>query len=251
MMTLPPLDNSVLPAGIRSRFVDDINGLRIHILEAGVPGRGPAARPDAAWLPRACILMAQGDADPRRVRVSRRRARPAWLWPHHRLERQLRRRSQAVPPAERGARCGGAGCGLGLPFGRRGDGARLRRLGRGVVRAGAARCVPLARVDERALRRRAGAPVRRRWAPAGGARRPDDPRGARGAAAAAQALPVVVFDPARERQASTISCARIFTTRAPIGRRTSRIAWRRGARRSWRRCRPTTSWTWPTTCPRG
>jgi len=41
MMTLPPLDNSVLPAGIRSRFVDDINGLRIHILEAGyqVAGR--------------------------------------------------------------------------------------------------------------------------------------------------------------------------------------------------------------------
>ncbi len=35
MMTLPPLDSSVLPAGIRSRFVDDINGLRIHILEAG------------------------------------------------------------------------------------------------------------------------------------------------------------------------------------------------------------------------
>ena len=41
MMTLPPLDNSVLPAGIRSRFVDDVNGLRIHILEAGyqVAGR--------------------------------------------------------------------------------------------------------------------------------------------------------------------------------------------------------------------
>jgi pimeloyl-ACP methyl ester carboxylesterase len=41
MMTLPPLDDSVLPAGIRSRFVDDVNGLRIHILEAGyqVAGR--------------------------------------------------------------------------------------------------------------------------------------------------------------------------------------------------------------------
>src|SRR6266545_3198781 len=41
MMTPPPLDNSVLPAGIRSRFVDDVNGLRIHILEAGyeVAGR--------------------------------------------------------------------------------------------------------------------------------------------------------------------------------------------------------------------
>ena len=30
-----PLDTSVLPPGIRSRFVDDINGLRVHILEAG------------------------------------------------------------------------------------------------------------------------------------------------------------------------------------------------------------------------
>src|SRR6202795_2264391 len=40
MMTLPPLDNSVLPAGIRSRFVDDINGLRVHILEAGYQAAG-------------------------------------------------------------------------------------------------------------------------------------------------------------------------------------------------------------------
>jgi pimeloyl-ACP methyl ester carboxylesterase len=40
MMTLPPLDGSVLPAGIRSRFVDGINGLRIHILEAGYQGEG-------------------------------------------------------------------------------------------------------------------------------------------------------------------------------------------------------------------
>jgi pimeloyl-ACP methyl ester carboxylesterase len=41
MSDLPPLDNSVLPRGIRSRFVDNVNGLRIHILEAGyqTPGR--------------------------------------------------------------------------------------------------------------------------------------------------------------------------------------------------------------------
>ena len=30
-----PLENAVLPPGIRSRFVSDINGLRIHMLEAG------------------------------------------------------------------------------------------------------------------------------------------------------------------------------------------------------------------------
>ena len=37
----PPLDTSVLPPGIRSRFVDGINGLRVHYLEAGyeTPGR--------------------------------------------------------------------------------------------------------------------------------------------------------------------------------------------------------------------
>lgn len=30
-----PLDNAVLPKGLRSRFVDSINGLRVHLLEAG------------------------------------------------------------------------------------------------------------------------------------------------------------------------------------------------------------------------
>lgn len=38
---LDPIDAEHLPAGIRSRFVDDINGLRTHMLEAGfeTPGR--------------------------------------------------------------------------------------------------------------------------------------------------------------------------------------------------------------------
>ena len=35
MADLPPLDASVLPRGIRSRFVDGVNGLRMHVLEAG------------------------------------------------------------------------------------------------------------------------------------------------------------------------------------------------------------------------
>ena len=34
-MPLPPYDASILHAGIRSRFVERVNGLRIHILEAG------------------------------------------------------------------------------------------------------------------------------------------------------------------------------------------------------------------------
>jgi pimeloyl-ACP methyl ester carboxylesterase len=40
MTELPPLQDNVLPSGIRSRFVPDINGLRIHFLEAGFETRG-------------------------------------------------------------------------------------------------------------------------------------------------------------------------------------------------------------------
>jgi pimeloyl-ACP methyl ester carboxylesterase len=40
MIELAPLDSAVLPAGIRSRFVSDINGLRMHVLEAGFEPRG-------------------------------------------------------------------------------------------------------------------------------------------------------------------------------------------------------------------
>ena len=46
---IAPLDSAVLPAGVRSRFVPDINGLRIHLLEAGFE---PADRP--------CVLLLHG-----------------------------------------------------------------------------------------------------------------------------------------------------------------------------------------------
>src|SRR5437868_9653495 len=41
MTELPPLDEAVLPDGVRARFIDGINGLRLNILEAGfeTPGR--------------------------------------------------------------------------------------------------------------------------------------------------------------------------------------------------------------------
>jgi pimeloyl-ACP methyl ester carboxylesterase len=42
MMTeLPPLEGAVLPQGIRARFIENINGLRMHVLEAGfeTPGQ--------------------------------------------------------------------------------------------------------------------------------------------------------------------------------------------------------------------
>jgi pimeloyl-ACP methyl ester carboxylesterase len=46
---LPALDDTVLPPGIRSRFVDDINGLRMHVLEAGFESKG-----------RPCVLLLHG-----------------------------------------------------------------------------------------------------------------------------------------------------------------------------------------------
>jgi pimeloyl-ACP methyl ester carboxylesterase len=50
MMTqLAPLADAALPAGIRSRFVDGINGLRMHILEAGFERDG-----------RPCVVLLHG-----------------------------------------------------------------------------------------------------------------------------------------------------------------------------------------------
>jgi pimeloyl-ACP methyl ester carboxylesterase len=49
MAELMPLDNAALPAGIRARFVDNINGLRMHVLEAGFAPRG-----------RPCVLLLHG-----------------------------------------------------------------------------------------------------------------------------------------------------------------------------------------------
>ena len=46
---LPPYGNSTLPAGIRSRIVNNINGLAIHMLEAGFETTG-----------RPCILLLHG-----------------------------------------------------------------------------------------------------------------------------------------------------------------------------------------------
>ena len=40
MTTLPPLPSETLPAGIRSRFIDGINGLSMHVLEAGFQAEG-------------------------------------------------------------------------------------------------------------------------------------------------------------------------------------------------------------------
>lgn len=46
----PPIDTALLPDGIRSRFVENVNGLRIHVLEAG--WEGAAEKP--------CLLLLHG-----------------------------------------------------------------------------------------------------------------------------------------------------------------------------------------------
>src|SRR5579863_10207780 len=37
---MKPLDPDTLPPGMRSRFVSEVNGLRMHVLEAGFEGAG-------------------------------------------------------------------------------------------------------------------------------------------------------------------------------------------------------------------
>ncbi len=49
MAELPPLDSAVLPLGVRARFVDNVNGLRMHVLEAGFAGSD-----------RPCVLLLHG-----------------------------------------------------------------------------------------------------------------------------------------------------------------------------------------------
>ena len=147
---------------------------------------------------------------------------------------ELRRRSPAVPAAERRARRAGAGRGARLPLGRVGRRARFRRLDRRLVRAGAARRVPLAGADERAVRRAARPAVRHRAAAAGG--RPRARRSTRRwrRCPGRASITSGTTRPGRPMprcgiagRASTTSCAPTSTTRAPTGRTTGRIGWPR------------------------
>ena len=84
---MEPLDPATLPPGIRSRFVRDINGLDMHVLEAGFAAAG-----------RPLVLLLHGFPEIayswRKVMLPLAAAGfhvPARLWPHDGLERQLRR----------------------------------------------------------------------------------------------------------------------------------------------------------------
>ena len=62
MTELLPLDQAILPTGIRARFVDGINGLRVHVLEAGfeTPNRPCVLMlhgfPELAWSDRKSVV---------------------------------------------------------------------------------------------------------------------------------------------------------------------------------------------------
>ena len=263
-----PYDPSWLPDGVRSRFVHNVNGLTMHVLEAGFETAGRPALlllhgfPELAYSWRH-VMAPLADAGYHVIAPGSARLRA-----HDGLERRLRRQPAAVQPAERRARRAGAGLGLRVPHGGRGDRPRLRLSGRRLVGGRAAGRLRRRRPDERPVRRHAGVPVRHRGRrPAG--RNPRDrvrtstrrwpacpARGSTTSATTARARRTRTCG-ARPR-GSTTSCAPTTTTRAPTGPRTDRTGWPDGPRPRSPRCRRTTSWTstwawprrWRCTCPR-
>src|SRR5215468_2457919 len=151
---LPPYGNGTLPPGIRSRSIANVNGLTVHILEAGyeVPGR-PAVLllhgfPELAYSWRKVMLplaAAEYHVD---------RPRSAGLWPHHWLGRLLRRRSRSLPHPQHGPRCHGTRVRARLSRGGGRGWARCWLAGRGVERAHPAGCISIGDDDEFAVRGR-------------------------------------------------------------------------------------------------
>ncbi len=196
MTELAPLDRAVLPAGIRSRFVPGINGLRVHVLEAGFEQRG-----------RPCVLLLHGFPE---IAYSWRRIMPALAAAGFHVVAPDQRgygrttgwdadydgdlRPFRILNAVRDAL--GLVSALGYWLGRGGRRPRFRRRGGRLVRAGAARRVPLAGADERAVFRSTRPALRhRRGATAGRRAGRGHPRGLGQARPAAQALPMVLLDP--------------------------------------------------------
>ena len=190
----------------------------MHVLEAGFEPPGPARRAAAARLSRARLQLAQGDAADRRRRLSRDRAGRARLRPHvaaptSRYDDDLR----AVPHAEPGARHARRWCR------RSGYRSVAAVIGHDQGSPLAGWCA-LARPDVFRSVVMMSAPFGGPPAlpfntadaprPAAAARRRHDLRRARGADAAAQALPALLPRRARRtrtcgtrRRASTRSCA--------------------------------------------
>jgi len=52
---MEPLQDDTLPAGIHARFVDRVNGLRMHVLEAGHDGTDRPVVMLFTWVPRTAL----------------------------------------------------------------------------------------------------------------------------------------------------------------------------------------------------
>ena len=227
---LTSLPDIPLPAGIRSRYVDDINGLRMHVLEAGFETHG-----------RPCVLLLHGFPE---LAFSWRKVMPALAAAgYHVIAPDQRGYGRTtgwdadydgdLAPfrlLQSGARRARAGVGVRLPQRRRRDRARFRQSGRGVVRADAARRVSFGGADERAVRRSAAAAVQHRRC-AGEDRSAKTPciassRRCRGRAniingTTRRARPTPTCT--ARRRACMISCAPTTITRARTGKTTSPI----------------------------
>ena len=115
MTTLPDIP---LPSTIRSRYVEDINGLRMHVLEAGFETAG-----------RPCVLLLHGFPE---LAFSWRKVMPVLAEAgYHVIAPDQRGYGRTtgwdpnydgglgcVPATQSGARCARAGVGVRLPHGR-------------------------------------------------------------------------------------------------------------------------------------
>ena len=156
---ITPLTTPTLPRGIRSRFVDGINGLTDARARGRLRGEGPALPAAAARLSRSSpiswrkVMLPLAAAGFHVVAPDQRGYGRTTGWDGDYdgdlgSFRMLNLVRDALGP-RLGAR---------LSLGRGRGRARLRLAGRGLVRAGAARRVPLGGADERAVRRPAAIP---------------------------------------------------------------------------------------------
>ncbi len=103
--SLPPYGSSTLPAGVRSRLVNGVNGMTVHMLEAGfeTPGR-PAVLllhgfPELAYSWRK-VMLPLAAAGYHVIAPDQRGYGRTTGW-----DDSYRRRSRSVPHAQHGAGC--------------------------------------------------------------------------------------------------------------------------------------------------
>src|SRR6516162_9458826 len=237
-MLATPLETATLPPGIRSRFVRGVNGLDIHILEAGYALAGRPlvlllhGFPEIAYSWRK-VMPALAEAGFHAVAPDQRGYGRTTGWsPDFDTDLRPWRTLNAVRDA----------LGLVAALGHR----SIHAVVGNDFGAGIAAWCALVRPDvfrSLALMTPFGGP-------------PDLPFATDGKEPAPPVTPTIHEALAAmprsciADRACTISCAPTTTTRAPTGKATSRIGSPAGPPKNWRRCRPTISWTCSTTCRR-